>query len=239
MLLASSKTGGHSKSQNHTYVCRPWSWAGNLTAVHVTWRLIKAFHLIFCLLLAIYTADLIFPVIRDGVRACLKSVKSNVLLMSWFCVLGRVHWKPAPKPQRGPSCSPNLSGLIRRSMSCPRSISSLTAQSPSNETRRPKTATHMANGATAASQTAPAVTPMTPARPHTPSRSQSLSRNTSANRVPHSSSLGAIHSNTASFCITWHVGMLTLCSLCAQLILTGLLFAHKKTAMLETFMHTF
>ncbi|KAA0707991.1 Tubulin polyglutamylase TTLL7 [Triplophysa tibetana] len=95
---------------------------------------------------------------------------------------GRVHWKPAPKPQRGPSSSSNLSGLIRRSMSCPRSISSLTAQSPTNETRRPKTATHMANGPTAASQTAPAVMPMTPARPDTASRSQSLSRNTSANR---------------------------------------------------------
>uniref|UniRef100_A0A8C2GM79 Tubulin tyrosine ligase-like family, member 7 n=1 Tax=Cyprinus carpio TaxID=7962 RepID=A0A8C2GM79_CYPCA len=94
----------------------------------------------------------------------------------------RVHWKPAPKPMRAPSTSPNLSGLIRRSMSCPRSISSLTAQSPTNETRRPKTATHM----------------MTPIRPHMACRSHSLSRNSSTNRVPHSSSLGAIHPNTAS-----------------------------------------
>ncbi|XP_055039297.1 tubulin polyglutamylase TTLL7 [Misgurnus anguillicaudatus] len=107
----------------------------------------------------------------------------------------RVHWKPVPKPLRGPSSSPNLSGLIRRSMSCPRSISSLTAQSPTNETRRPKTATQMANAPTAASQTAPTMT-MTPLRAHTASRSQSLSRNSSANRVPHSSSLGAIHPNT-------------------------------------------
>uniref|UniRef100_A0A672SJ10 Tubulin tyrosine ligase-like family, member 7 n=1 Tax=Sinocyclocheilus grahami TaxID=75366 RepID=A0A672SJ10_SINGR len=90
----------------------------------------------------------------------------------------RVHWKPAPKPMRGPSSSPNLSGLIRRSMSCPRSISSLTAQSPTSETRRPKT--------------------MTSIRPHTACRSHSLSRNSSTNRVPHSSSLGAIHPNTAS-----------------------------------------
>ncbi|XP_073682042.1 tubulin polyglutamylase TTLL7-like [Garra rufa] len=103
----------------------------------------------------------------------------------------RVHWKPAPKPTRGPSTSPNLSGLIRRSMSCPRSISSLTAQSPTNETRRPKTATHMANASTAAT-----MTQMTPIRPHTACRSQSLSRNSSTNRVPHSSSLGAIHPNT-------------------------------------------
>uniref|UniRef100_A0A8C2CTN2 Tubulin tyrosine ligase-like family, member 7 n=1 Tax=Cyprinus carpio TaxID=7962 RepID=A0A8C2CTN2_CYPCA len=94
----------------------------------------------------------------------------------------RVHWKPAPKPMRAPSTSPNLSGLIRRSMSCPRSISSLTAQSPTNETRRPKTVTHM----------------MTPIRPHMACRSHSLSRNSSTNRVPHSSSLGAIHPNTAS-----------------------------------------
>ncbi|XP_067287815.1 tubulin polyglutamylase TTLL7 isoform X2 [Pseudorasbora parva] len=109
----------------------------------------------------------------------------------------RVHWKPVPKPMRGPSSSPNLSGLIRRSMSCPRSISSLTAQSPTNETRQPKTATHMANASTAGAQTAATMTQMTPGRPHTASRSQSLSRNSSTNRVPHSSSLGAIHPNTA------------------------------------------
>ncbi|XP_051768356.1 tubulin polyglutamylase TTLL7 isoform X1 [Ctenopharyngodon idella] len=109
----------------------------------------------------------------------------------------RVHWKPAPKPMRGASSSPNFSGLIRRSMSCPRSISSLTAQSPTNETRQPKTATHMANASTAAAQTAATMMQMTPGRPHTVSRSQSLSRNSSTNRVPHSSSLGAIHPNTA------------------------------------------
>uniref|UniRef100_A0A8C2H485 Tubulin tyrosine ligase-like family, member 7 n=1 Tax=Cyprinus carpio TaxID=7962 RepID=A0A8C2H485_CYPCA len=74
-----------------------------------------------------------------------------------------------------PSTSPNLSGLIRRSMSCPRSISSLTAQSPTNETRRPKT--------------------MTPIRPHMACRSHSLSRNSSTNRVPHSSSLGSSSSS--------------------------------------------
>lgn len=110
----------------------------------------------------------------------------------------RVHWKPAPKPVRGPSSSPYLSGFIRRSMSCPRSISSLTAQSPTNETRQPKTATQMANTMTAAAtQTAATMMQMTPVRPHTASRSQSLSRNCSTNRVPHSSSLGAIHPNSA------------------------------------------
>uniref|UniRef100_A0A671QWE4 Tubulin tyrosine ligase-like family, member 7 n=1 Tax=Sinocyclocheilus anshuiensis TaxID=1608454 RepID=A0A671QWE4_9TELE len=108
----------------------------------------------------------------------------------------RVHWKPAPKPMRGPSSSPNLSGLIRRSMSCPRSISSLTAQSPTNETRWPKTATHMPNASPATAQTAATMTQMTSIRPHTACRSHSLSRNSSTNRVPHSSSLGAIHPNT-------------------------------------------
>uniref|UniRef100_A0A8C1V9C3 Tubulin tyrosine ligase-like family, member 7 n=1 Tax=Cyprinus carpio TaxID=7962 RepID=A0A8C1V9C3_CYPCA len=74
-----------------------------------------------------------------------------------------------------PSSSPNLSGLIRRSMSCPRSITSLTAQSPTNETRRPKTATHMPN--------------VTSIHPYTACRSHSLSQNSSTNTVPHSSSL--------------------------------------------------
>uniref|UniRef100_A0A672SGL3 Tubulin tyrosine ligase-like family, member 7 n=1 Tax=Sinocyclocheilus grahami TaxID=75366 RepID=A0A672SGL3_SINGR len=104
----------------------------------------------------------------------------------------RVHWKPAPKPMRGPSSSPNLSGLIRRSMSCPRSISSLTAQSPTSETRRPKTATHMPNASPATAQTAATMMQMTSIRPHTACRSHSLSRNSSTNRVPHSSSLGYI-----------------------------------------------
>ncbi|XP_030639886.1 tubulin polyglutamylase TTLL7 [Chanos chanos] len=97
---------------------------------------------------------------------------------------GRVHWKPPPKPVRaGPAASPTLSGPIRRSISCPRSISSLTAQSP---TAKPPTP------ATVAPATAPATAL---ARPHTASRSHSLSRNSSAHRVPHSSSLGTIHSN--------------------------------------------
>ncbi|KAL1276912.1 hypothetical protein QQF64_023585, partial [Cirrhinus molitorella] len=85
----------------------------------------------------------------------------------------RVHWKPAPKPMRGPSSSPSLSGLICRSMSCPHSISSLTAQSPTNETRWPKKATHMANASTAAAQTAATMMQMTPIRPNAACRSQS------------------------------------------------------------------
>uniref|UniRef100_A0A3B1INP4 Tubulin tyrosine ligase-like family, member 7 n=1 Tax=Astyanax mexicanus TaxID=7994 RepID=A0A3B1INP4_ASTMX len=74
--------------------------------------------------------------------------------------------------------SPALSSLIRRSVSCPRSISSLTAH------------------ANIVMAQAAASSPPTPtARPHTALRSHSLSRNSSAHRVPHSSSLGTIHSN--------------------------------------------
>ncbi|KAG9350889.1 hypothetical protein JZ751_024778 [Albula glossodonta] len=79
---------------------------------------------------------------------------------------GRVHWKPPIKPAKaGPSASPNLSGPIRRSISCPRSISSLTAQSPTGEQR------------------APVVKPSTPTlRPSSASRSHSLNRGGSAGR---------------------------------------------------------
>ncbi|XP_048832720.1 tubulin polyglutamylase TTLL7 isoform X2 [Brienomyrus brachyistius] len=94
----------------------------------------------------------------------------------------RVHWKPPVKPAKAtPSVSPALSGPIRRSISCPRSISSLTVQSPTNEPRTfaPK--------------------PSTPTlRPKSASRSHSLSRSGSAGRVPHSNSLGIIHTNVSS-----------------------------------------
>uniref|UniRef100_A0A3B1KDB9 Tubulin tyrosine ligase-like family, member 7 n=1 Tax=Astyanax mexicanus TaxID=7994 RepID=A0A3B1KDB9_ASTMX len=105
----------------------------------------------------------------------------------------RVHWKPSPKPVRSSSASsPALSSLIRRSVSCPRSISSLTAQSPTNEGRSPV----LKSSANIVMAQAAASSPPTPtARPHTALRSHSLSRNSSAHRVPHSSSLGTIHSN--------------------------------------------
>ncbi|KAJ8277796.1 hypothetical protein GJAV_G00080150 [Gymnothorax javanicus] len=91
----------------------------------------------------------------------------------------RVHWKPPIKSVKaGPSPSPALSGPIRRSISCPRSISSLTGQSPTAEPRPP------------------AAKPSTPtARPNSASRSHSLNRGGSTGRVPHSSSLGTIQSN--------------------------------------------
>ncbi|XP_028855652.1 tubulin polyglutamylase TTLL7 isoform X2 [Denticeps clupeoides] len=99
----------------------------------------------------------------------------------------RVLGKPPLKSiKAGPSASPVLSGPIRRSISCPRSISSLTAQSPTNEPRA-----GAAKSPTLATNTAAAAL----MRPNTVSRSHSLSRSGSAYRVPHSSSLGTIHSN--------------------------------------------
>ncbi|XP_021455623.1 tubulin polyglutamylase TTLL7 isoform X3 [Oncorhynchus mykiss] len=99
---------------------------------------------------------------------------------------GRVHWKPLMKPVKAglsASSSPTLSGPIRRSISCPRSISSLAAQSPTNETR-----------ASLARPSVPAATALV--RPSSASlRSHSLSRSGSTHRVPHSSSLGTIHAN--------------------------------------------
>uniref|UniRef100_A0A8C7NNG9 Tubulin tyrosine ligase-like family, member 7 n=1 Tax=Oncorhynchus mykiss TaxID=8022 RepID=A0A8C7NNG9_ONCMY len=96
----------------------------------------------------------------------------------------RVHWKPLMKPVKAglsASSSPTLSGPIRRSISCPRSISSLAAQSPTNETR-----------ASLARPSVPAATALV--RPSSASlRSHSLSRSGSTHRVPHSSSLGTIH----------------------------------------------
>uniref|UniRef100_UPI003AACEF7C tubulin polyglutamylase TTLL7 n=1 Tax=Centroberyx gerrardi TaxID=166262 RepID=UPI003AACEF7C len=98
---------------------------------------------------------------------------------------GRVHWKPPVKPLKpspAPSASPTLSGPIRRSISCPRSIASLSSPS---EARAPSAKP---------SPTVPLATPLV--RPSSASlRSHSLSRSGSAHRVPHSNSLGTIHSN--------------------------------------------
>uniref|UniRef100_A0A7N8WW07 Tubulin tyrosine ligase-like family, member 7 n=1 Tax=Mastacembelus armatus TaxID=205130 RepID=A0A7N8WW07_9TELE len=98
---------------------------------------------------------------------------------------GRVHWKPPIKSLRtspAPSASPTLSGPIRRSISCPRSIASLSSPS---EVRALSTRP---------SPTVPIATPLI--RPSSATlRSHSLSRSGSAHRVPHSNSLGTIHSN--------------------------------------------
>ncbi|XP_015234169.1 PREDICTED: tubulin polyglutamylase TTLL7 isoform X1 [Cyprinodon variegatus] len=95
---------------------------------------------------------------------------------------GRMHWKPPIKPIRtsiAPSVSPTLSGPIRRSISCPRSIASL----PSPSEMR-----------VLSIRPSPLTMPL--ARPSSATlRSHSLSRSGSTQRVPHSSSLGTIHSN--------------------------------------------
>uniref|UniRef100_A0A3P9JH64 Tubulin tyrosine ligase-like family, member 7 n=1 Tax=Oryzias latipes TaxID=8090 RepID=A0A3P9JH64_ORYLA len=98
---------------------------------------------------------------------------------------GRMHWKPSVKPFKNntaPSVSPTLSGPIRRSISCPRSIASLTSPS---EVRA------------LSSRPSPMVPMATPfIRPGSAMlRSHSLSRSGYAPRVPHSNSLGTIHSN--------------------------------------------
>ncbi|XP_019936054.1 tubulin polyglutamylase TTLL7 isoform X2 [Paralichthys olivaceus] len=98
---------------------------------------------------------------------------------------GRMHWKPPVKSLKtspAPSASPTLSGPIRRSISCPRSIASLSSPS---EVRALSTKP---------SPTVPVATPLV--RPSSATlRSHSLSRSGSTHRVPHSNSLGTIHSN--------------------------------------------
>ncbi|KAK0152830.1 Tubulin polyglutamylase TTLL7 [Merluccius polli] len=94
---------------------------------------------------------------------------------------GRVNWKPPIKPLK-PSPTLALSGPIRRSISCPRSMASLSSP---NDLR---------TLSTKPSPTFPLATPLV--RPSSATlRSHSLSRSGSAHRVPHSNSLGTIHSH--------------------------------------------
>uniref|UniRef100_A0A3B4ABJ8 Tubulin tyrosine ligase-like family, member 7 n=1 Tax=Periophthalmus magnuspinnatus TaxID=409849 RepID=A0A3B4ABJ8_9GOBI len=90
------------------------------------------------------------------------------------------------KAAPAPSASPTLTGPIRRSISCPRSIASLSSPSEVRSlSSRP-------------SPTIPLATPLI--RPSSATlRSHSLSRSGSAHRVPHSNSLGTIHSNIVSY----------------------------------------
>ncbi|XP_037104736.1 tubulin polyglutamylase TTLL7 isoform X2 [Syngnathus acus] len=98
---------------------------------------------------------------------------------------GRMHWKPTVKPIKtnlAPSVSPTHSSPIRRSISCPRSIASLSSP---NELRVLSTRV---------SPNVPVITTLV--RPSSATlRSHSLSRSGSAHRVPHSNSLGTIHSH--------------------------------------------
>ncbi|XP_077573428.1 tubulin polyglutamylase TTLL7 isoform X2 [Stigmatopora nigra] len=97
---------------------------------------------------------------------------------------GRMHWKPVVKQIKtspAPSASLNLSSPIRRSISCPRSIASLLSP---GEVR---------GLSTRSSSNVPVITALV--RPSSATlRSHSLSRSGSAHRVPHSNSLGTIHS---------------------------------------------
>ncbi|KAF7703496.1 hypothetical protein HF521_022503 [Silurus meridionalis] len=138
-----------------------------------------------------------FQTFLAGRAASLQKEMNNPLKRMKAC---RVHWKPPPKPEKvGSVSSPSLSGLIRRSVSCPRSISSLSGQSPSSDSKGTANKSLPQMGSTGvASGHAGALAPQTSSvRPHTALRSHSLSRNSSAHRMPHSSSLGTIHSTTA------------------------------------------
>uniref|UniRef100_A0A8C6NW69 Tubulin tyrosine ligase like 7 n=1 Tax=Nothobranchius furzeri TaxID=105023 RepID=A0A8C6NW69_NOTFU len=94
---------------------------------------------------------------------------------------GRMHWKPPIKikPSTAQSMPPTISGPIRRSISCPRSIASLSSPSEVRVL------------STRPSPTFPLVPPLT-RQSSGKLRSHSLSRSGSAHRVPHSSSLGTI-----------------------------------------------
>ncbi|XP_027686685.2 tubulin polyglutamylase TTLL7 isoform X1 [Chelonia mydas] len=92
----------------------------------------------------------------------------------------RLHWKPLIKNIKTPSYSPSTSstGPIRRSVSCPRSISIFAIQSQAAE-QRPFSAK-------------PAV--QMP-RPSSMNRSHSLTRNSSSVRMCNTASLGTVHSS--------------------------------------------
>uniref|UniRef100_A0A8C4ZL20 Tubulin tyrosine ligase-like family, member 7 n=1 Tax=Gadus morhua TaxID=8049 RepID=A0A8C4ZL20_GADMO len=121
---------------------------------------------------------------REGERAKVSSVQVFHLPLRPISA-GRVNWKPPIKPLK-PSPAPDLSGPIRRSISCPRSMASLSSP---NDLR---------TLATKPSPAFPLATPLV--RPSSATlRSHSLSRSGSAHRVPHSNSLGTIHSHTVSF----------------------------------------
>lgn len=116
---------------------------------------------------------------------CYCYTKSPEPDISFLACTGRMDWKhPAKslKTSPTPSASPTLLGTIRRSISCPRSIASLSSPS------------EVRSSSTRPSPTFSSAPPLV--RPSSATlRSHSLSRSVSAHRVPHSNSLGTIHSN--------------------------------------------
>ncbi|KAM4722221.1 tubulin polyglutamylase TTLL7 [Rhinophrynus dorsalis] len=90
----------------------------------------------------------------------------------------RIHWKPPIKAARpfSYSCSPSSTAPIRRSVSCPRSITALNTQSPTTE-QRPF------------SSKVPAPIP----RPLSGNRTNSLNRSSSSNRVPQTNTYSSVY----------------------------------------------
>ncbi|XP_078515389.1 tubulin polyglutamylase TTLL7 [Lissotriton helveticus] len=94
----------------------------------------------------------------------------------------RMHWKPPLKNVKVPSYSSSSSSTtpMRRSVSCPRSMSAMTSQSHCSEQR------------------AFSAKPSTPVRrPSSGNRSHSLNRSPFLNRVPHTTTLGTIYSSAS------------------------------------------
>ncbi|XP_069088305.1 tubulin polyglutamylase TTLL7 [Pleurodeles waltl] len=94
----------------------------------------------------------------------------------------RMHWKPPLKNVKVPShtSSPSSTTPIRRSVSCPRSMSAMTSQSHCSEQR------------------VFSAKPSTPVRrPLSGNRSHSLNRSPFLNRVPHTTTLGTIYSSAS------------------------------------------
>uniref|UniRef100_A0A8D0E3L1 Tubulin tyrosine ligase like 7 n=1 Tax=Salvator merianae TaxID=96440 RepID=A0A8D0E3L1_SALMN len=90
----------------------------------------------------------------------------------------RGHWKQPLKKVTSYASTTSPAGPIRRSVSCPRSISALAIQMQAAETRpySAKTALHIS-------------------RPSTVSRSHSLNRGSSGVRISHTANLGNVHSS--------------------------------------------
>ncbi|XP_051866628.1 tubulin polyglutamylase TTLL7 isoform X2 [Pristis pectinata] len=106
--------------------------------------------------------------------------KGRVHHVQHWCQRSRIQRNPpASRKKPSPSMSPTTPVPIRRSTSCPRSIASL-ATPPQSQAAEPR------------STSAKPAMPLS--RLASGSRSQSLNRNTITQQMPHSTSLGTIHS---------------------------------------------
>lgn len=120
----------------------------------------------------------IIPIKQE--QSCNDEHDSNAITMFcfffyMFCA-GRIHCKPPIKTRPFSYCSPSSSTPIRRSVSCPRSITALNAQSPHVE-QRPLSSKVSAQVS----------------RPSSGNRTNSLNRNSSSHRVPHTGTCASMY----------------------------------------------